>query len=147
MSNTLYLSGDKWELSGWLLSSLQPTVIVEVIAPTQVPVKAGDRVKKNRWDALIRRCDSNMDTGLQIRGAPGSGAGTRGSRARVPADRSSPAGWKQGQLRPRARLSKFLLRTGQRSIHGMMAWTQSRCGCSRFVCANGAGGDEVGPSA
>jgi len=31
MSNTLHLSGDKWELSGWSLSSLQATVIVEVI--------------------------------------------------------------------------------------------------------------------
>jgi hypothetical protein len=31
MSNTLHLSGDKWELSGWSLSSLQPTVIVEVM--------------------------------------------------------------------------------------------------------------------
>jgi hypothetical protein len=81
MSNTLYLSGDKWELSGWLLSSLQPTVIVEVIAPTLVPLKASDQVKKNRMDALIQRSDSGMNTGLQIQGAQGPGAGTQGSRA------------------------------------------------------------------
>ena len=60
MSNTLYLSGGNWELSGLSLSSLQTKVIVEVIAPTLVPVKAGDRVKKNRRDALIRRSDGGL---------------------------------------------------------------------------------------
>jgi hypothetical protein len=147
MSNTLYLSGDKWELSGWSLSSLQPTVIVEFIPPTLALAKAGDWVKKNRRDALIWRSDSGMNTGLQIQGPLGSGASTRGSRARGSVDRSSPVGWKQGQLRPRHRLSKFLLRTGQRSVHRTMAWTQSRCGCSRFVCTNGSGGDEARSSA
>jgi hypothetical protein len=55
-SNTLHLSGDKWELSGCSLSSLQLIVIVEVIAPTLAPVKAGDRVKRNRRDALKLVC-------------------------------------------------------------------------------------------
>jgi hypothetical protein len=31
----------------------------------------------------------------------------------------------QDQLRMQHRLSKFLLRTGQRPVHGIMAWTQS----------------------
>jgi hypothetical protein len=52
MSNTFHLSGDNWELSGCSLSPLQIIVIVGVIAPTLAPVKAGDRGKKNRRDAL-----------------------------------------------------------------------------------------------
>jgi hypothetical protein len=59
-SNTFYLSGDKWELSGWSLSSLQVIVIIEVIAPTLVPAKVGDQIKKNRRDALIRRSGSGL---------------------------------------------------------------------------------------
>jgi hypothetical protein len=47
MSNTLHLSGDKWELSPSSLSLLQPRVIIEVIAPRLVPVK------RNRRDALM----------------------------------------------------------------------------------------------
>jgi hypothetical protein len=54
MSNTLYLSGDKWELSGCSLTSLQLIVIVEVTAPTLVPVQAGGRVERNRRVALER---------------------------------------------------------------------------------------------
>jgi len=55
-SNTLYLSGDNWELSGWSISSLQLIAIVEVIAQTLALVKAGDRVKRNRRDALKLVC-------------------------------------------------------------------------------------------
>jgi hypothetical protein len=50
-SNTSYLSGDNWELSGCSLSSLQLIAIVEVIAPTLDPVKAGDQIKRNRRNA------------------------------------------------------------------------------------------------
>ena len=52
MSNTLHLSGDKWELSGCSLLSLQLIDIVDVIASTLVSVKPSDRVKRNRRDAL-----------------------------------------------------------------------------------------------
>jgi len=51
-SNTLHLSGDNWELSGWSLSWLQPTVIVEIIAPTLAPVKAGELVQNESAGCL-----------------------------------------------------------------------------------------------
>jgi hypothetical protein len=41
MSNTFHLSGDNWELSGWPLSSLQPTVIIDVITTKPAPVETG----------------------------------------------------------------------------------------------------------
>jgi hypothetical protein len=41
MSNTLHLSGDKWELSGRPLSSLQTIVIIDVITPKLAPVETG----------------------------------------------------------------------------------------------------------
>jgi hypothetical protein len=40
-SNTSYLSGDKWELSGRSLFLLQLIAIVEVIASTLAPVETG----------------------------------------------------------------------------------------------------------
>ena len=45
--------------------------------------------------------------------------GTRGSQTKIPTDRSSSVGWKQDQLRACHRLSKFLLRTGQRPVPGV----------------------------
>jgi hypothetical protein len=70
-SNTSYLSGDKWELSGCSLFSLQLIVIAEVIATTLVPVKAGNRVKRNWWDALnlVRGHRSGDLTAVWIPGA------------------------------------------------------------------------------
>jgi hypothetical protein len=55
MSNTLHLSGDKWELSGCSLFFLQPTVIVEVIALTLAPVKADDSSREIGWMPRIWR--------------------------------------------------------------------------------------------
>jgi hypothetical protein len=42
MSNTLHLSGDKWELSGWSLSSMQTLVFIDVITPKLAPVETGN---------------------------------------------------------------------------------------------------------
>jgi len=87
-SNTSYLSGDNWKLSGCSISPLQIIVIVGVIVLTSAQAKAGNRVKRNRRDALklahIHRSGDLAAVWIQaaqIRGAPESGAGTRSSRA------------------------------------------------------------------
>ena len=56
----------------------------EVVAPTLVPVKAGDRVKTDRRDALklarnyrARRADAGVGAGCGSRGAAGSGSRPR----------------------------------------------------------------------
>jgi hypothetical protein len=51
-SNTSYLSGDNWELSGCSLSSLQLIAIVEVIVQTLAPVKAGELGKNESAECL-----------------------------------------------------------------------------------------------
>ena len=84
-----YEAGPTGYVLYWQLAELG--VECAVIAPTLVPVKAGDRVKTDRRDAE--------------------------RRAREAA--------KQDQLRARHRLSKFLLRMGQRPAPGVKAWTQS----------------------
>jgi hypothetical protein len=103
-SNTSYLSGEKWELSDCSLSSLQLIAIVEVIAPTSAPVKAGDRVKRNRRNAsnLARSHRSGDLTAAWI---PGTIEALRDlGLARKAAE--------PDQLRARHRLSRFLLRIG-----------------------------------
>ena len=104
-SNTLYLSGDKWELSGRSLFSLQLIAIVEVIAQTLAPVKAGDRVKRNRRDALKLVCGHRSGdlTAVWIPGSRSEASRDLG-RARAAAE--------PDQLRARHRLSRFLLRIG-----------------------------------
>jgi len=104
-SNTLYLSGDKWELSGRSLFSLQLIAIVEVIAQTLAPVKAGDRVKRNRRDALKLVCGHRSGdlTAVWIPGSISEASRDLG-RARAAAE--------PDQLRARHRLSRFLLRIG-----------------------------------
>jgi hypothetical protein len=119
MSNTLHLSGDKWELSGWSLSSLQPTVIIEVIALMLAPVKAGDPVKINRRDALMLT-RSHRSGDLTAVWIP-----DHRSEALRDLVRAREA-VKLDQLRARYRLGKFLLRTGQCPVHEMKAWTQTR---------------------
>jgi len=90
----------------------------EVIAPTLVPVKAGDRVKTDRRDAekLARSHRSGDLTAVWV---PDSGS--EALRDLVRARETA----KQDQLRARHRLGKFLLRTGQRPAQGMKAWTQA----------------------
>src|SRR6266481_4160736 len=87
-----------------------------VIAPTLVPVKAGDRVKTDRRDAekLARSYRSGDLTPVWVP-APDHEALRDLVRAREAA--------KQDQLRARHRLGKFLLRSGQRPPSGVRAWT------------------------
>ncbi len=79
----------------------------EVIAPTLVPVKAGDRVKTDRRDAL-KLARSYRAGDLTAVWVPD--AAHEALRDLVRAREAA----KQDQLRARHRLSKFLLRHGQR---------------------------------
>ncbi|MGH9478590.1 MAG: IS110 family transposase, partial [Terriglobales bacterium] len=87
-----------------------------VIAPTLVPMKSGDRVKTDRRDAerLARSHRAGDLTAVRV-----PDAGTEALRDLVRARGAA----KQDQLRARHRLSKFLLRTGQRPAAGVRAWT------------------------
>jgi len=89
-----------------------------VVAPTLVPTKAGDRVKTDRRDAerLARSYRSGDLTPVWVP--------NEGSEALRDLVRAREAA-KQDQLRARHRLSKFLLRTGQRRAAGVKAWTQA----------------------
>src|SRR2546425_468603 len=86
-----------------------------VIAPTLVPVKAGDRVKTDRRDAekLARSYRSGDLTPVWVPD-PGHEALRDLVRAREAA--------KKDQLRARHRLGKFLLRQGRRAPTGIKAW-------------------------
>jgi len=79
-------------------------------------MKAGDRVKTDRRDAerLARSHRSGDLTAVWV-----PDAGSEALRDLVRAREAA----KQDQLRARHRLSKFLLRTGQRPAQGMQAWT------------------------
>jgi transposase len=98
----------------WQLAELG--VVCEVIAPTLAPMKAGDRVKTDRRDAerLARSYRSGDLTAVWV-----PDEGSESLRDLVRAREAA----KQDQLRARHRLSKFLLRMGQRSAAGMKAWT------------------------
>ena len=111
-----YEAGPTGYVLYWQLAELG--VRCEVIAPTLVPMKAGDRVKTDRRDAerLARSYRSGDLTPVWVPNE-GSEALRDQLRAREAA--------KQDQLRARHRLSKFLLRTGQRPAAGVKAWTQA----------------------
>jgi hypothetical protein len=104
-SNTSYLSGDNWELSGCSLSSLQLIAVVEFIAQTLAPVKAGDWIKRNRRDALKLVC-GHRSGDLTAVWIPGSRSEAHRDlrRAREAAE--------PDQLRAWHHLSTFLLRIG-----------------------------------
>src|SRR5438309_1898006 len=87
----------------------------EVVAPTLVPVKAGDRVKTDRRDAekLARSYRSGDLTPVWVPD-PDHEALRDLVRAREAA--------KKDQLRARHRLGKFLLRQGRRAPTGSKAW-------------------------
>jgi transposase len=89
----------------------------EVMAPTLVSVKAGDRVKMDRRDAeKLARCYRSGDLTAVWVPDEGSEALRDLVRAREAA--------KQGKTRARHRLSKFLLRSGQRPLTGVRPWTR-----------------------
>jgi transposase len=99
----------------WQLTQLG--VDCAVVAPSLVPKKPGDRVKTDRRDALkLAHCHRNGD--LTAVWVP-----DEASEALRDLVRQREAA-KQDQLRARHRLTKFLLRTGQRPPLGLKAWTE-----------------------
>ena len=113
----------------------------EVIAPTLVPMKAGDRVKTDRRDAekLARSYRSGDLTAVWVP--------DEGSEALRDLVRAREAA-KQDQLRARHRLSKFLLRTGQRPATELkLGRSCIDVGPADSLRADGAGVDAAGLSA
>src|ERR1700675_527042 len=88
----------------------------KVVAPTLVPVKAGDRVKTDRRDALklARHHRADELTAVWV-----PDAAHEALRDLVRAREAA----KKDQLRARHRLSKFLLRHGRRPPVGINSWT------------------------
>jgi transposase len=110
-----YEAGPTGYVLYWQLTALG--VKCEVVAPTLVPVKAGDRVKTDRRDAtkLARSYRSGDLTAVWVPDEEHEALRDL-VRAREAA--------KQDQLRARHRLSKFLLRHGRRAPEGIKMWTQ-----------------------
>jgi len=110
-----YEAGPTGYVVYWQLSELG--VKCEVVAPTLVPVKAGDRVKTDRRDAL-KLARSYRAGDLTAVWVPD--AAHEALRDLVRAREAA----KKDQLRARHRLGKFLLRQGRRPATKMNAWTQ-----------------------
>jgi len=111
-----YEAGPTGYVVYWELTSLG--VCCEVIAPTLVPVKPGDRVKTDRRDAvkLARSYRAGDLTPVWV-----PDAAHEALRDLVRAREAA----KKDQLRARHRLGKFLLRHGRRPPTTVKAWTQS----------------------
>ena len=99
----------------WQLTRLG--IPCDVVAPTLVPTKPGDRVKTDRRDAVkLARCYRSGDlTAVWV-----PDAAHEALRDLVRAREAA----KQDQLRARHRLGKFLLRQGRRPPEGVKPWTQ-----------------------
>jgi len=99
----------------WQLTALG--VPCEVVAPTLIPVKPGDRVKTDRRDAMkLARCYRAGDlTAVWV-----PDAAHEALRDLVRAREAA----KKDELRARHRLSKFLLRRGCRPPQPMKSWTK-----------------------
>lgn len=109
-----YEAGPTGYVLYWQLTELG--VECAVVAPTLVPVKAGDRVKTDRRDA-VKLARGHRAGDLTAVWVPDASA--EALRDLVRAREAA----KQDQLRARHRLSKFLLRTGQRPPFTGKAWT------------------------
>src|SRR5579864_6014383 len=111
-----YEAGPTGYVVYWQLTELG--VPCQVVAPTLVPVKAGDRVKTDRRDAeKLARCYRSGDlTAVWVPDAAHEALRDL-VRARLAA--------KRDQLRARHRLSKFLLRHGRRAPEGASAWSET----------------------
>lgn len=109
-----YEAGPTGYVLYWQLSELG--VHCDVVAPTLVPVKAGDRIKTDRRDAeKLARCYRAGDlTAVWVPDAAHEALRDL-VRARLAA--------KRDQLRARHRLGKFLLRQGRRASDGTTVWT------------------------
>lgn len=110
-----YEAGPTGYVVYWQLTALG--VACDVVAPTLVPVKAGDRVKTDRRDAakLARSYRASDLTPVWV-----PDAAHEALRDVVRAREAA----KKDQLRARHRLGKFLLRHGRRPSTAMKAWTQ-----------------------
>ena len=111
-----YEAGPTGYVVYWELTALG--VKCEVVAPTLVPVKAGDRVKTDRRDAL-KLARSYRAGDLTPVWVPD--AAHEALRDLVRAREAA----KKDQLRARHRLGKFLLRHGRRPSTTMNSWTQT----------------------
>jgi transposase len=111
-----YEAGPTGYVVYWQLTGLG--VPCEVVAPTLVPVKAGDRVKTDRRDAL-KLARSHRAGELTAVWVPD--AAHEALRDLVRAREAA----KRDQHRARQRLGKFLLRHGRRPASGVHAWTQT----------------------
>lgn len=111
-----YEAGPTGYVLYWELTALG--VRCEVVAPSLVPVKAGDRVKTDRRDAeRLARCYRAGD--LTPVWVPDAAHEALRDLVRAREDA------KQDQLRARHRLNKFLLRHGQRPPETVKkSWTQ-----------------------
>lgn len=109
-----YEAGPTGYVLYWQLA--QMGVACEVIAPSLVPTKAGDRVKTNRRDAekLARCYRAGELTAVWV-----PDAAHEALRDLVRAREAA----KKDQLKARHRLGKFLLRHGRRP-EGIKAWTK-----------------------
>jgi transposase len=109
-----YEAGPTGYVLYWQLTQLG--VKCEVVAPTLIPVKSGDRVKTDRRDAekLARSYRAGDLTAVWV-----PDAATEALRDLVRARLAA----KGDQLRARHRLSKFLLRQGRRPPTAMTPWT------------------------
>ncbi len=110
-----YEAGPTGYVVYWQLTALG--VRCAVVAPTLVPVKAGDRVKTDRRDAekLARSARAGDLTPVWV-----PDASHEALRDVVRAREAA----KKDQLRARHRLGKFLLRHGRRPSERMTPWTQ-----------------------
>jgi transposase len=110
-----YEAGPTGYVIYWQLTGLG--VHCDVVAPTLVPVKAGERVKTDRRDAqkLARSYRAGDLTAVWV-----PDAAHEALRDLVRAREAA----KKDQLRARHRLGKFLLRHGRRPPTGTKAWTQ-----------------------
>jgi transposase len=110
-----YEAGPTGYVLYWQLTQLG--VACEVIAPSLVPTKAGDRVKTDRRDAeKLARCHRAGElTAVWV-----PNAAQEALRDLVRAREAA----KKDQLKARHRLGKFLLRHGRRRPDGIKAWTK-----------------------
>src|SRR6266849_5793110 len=121
-----YEAGPTGYVVYWELTALG--VNCEVVAPTLVPVKAGDRAKTDRRDAL-KLARSYRAGDLTAVWVPD--AAHEALRDLVRAREAA----KKDQLRARHRLGKFLLRPGKRPPEGVNPWTLNYMNLGEEGCA------------
>jgi transposase len=111
-----YEAGPTGYVVYWQLTGLGAKC--EVVAPTLVPVKAGERVKTDRRDALklARNYRAGELTPVWV-----PDAAHEALRDLVRAREAA----KKDQLRAKHRLAKFLLRHGRRPPTGVKPWTRN----------------------